>query len=89
MTIEKRELLRQENMESHGFGIAAMRRTKVCRRCGAMVTAKKIVCPVCRAPLPAETLYRIYQKAHKHCTHCQTVVSDDSRFCPQCGTELG
>jgi len=88
MTAEKCEAIRLETMEELGFGPEAMKRIKVCPRCGEPSESSEKVCRYCRSELPEETLFHIYRGKHSSCSNCETVVPKWMRFCPQCGMRL-
>lgn len=71
-----------------GYGLRAMKETKVCRSCGGTETADKYVCSKCRSRLPSQTLYQIYQSKHKTCEVCDTVLAPYMHYCPHCGTPI-
>ena len=79
---------RQESMKHYGFGIEAMKRITLCPRCGAMSDVAYHYCQKCGHPLTEETLYHQYQKQHRCCPGCETVVADNALYCPNCGQEL-
>ncbi len=72
--------------EQYGFGPQAMKKIKVCRKCFYTSPAGRYVCQNCGAALPLDTLYQLYQKQHKLCPICDTVLAPGMRFCPHCGT---
>ena len=76
---------RFRNLERFGFGPNVMKKIKVCVRCGRIVKTKGYVCPECGERLPRETLFDCYKRRHKICPDCDTVLTDDSKFCSNCG----
>ena len=74
--------------EYYGFGIGIMKRIKVCSRCGASEDADRSVCRKCGAGLPAATLFQHYQRMHKRCRACNTILTKKMKFCPHCGMNL-
>ena len=75
-----------EDASRFGFGIDVMKETKVCKQCGAATVAEKHVCSHCGAKLPQESLFQFYQRMHRLCPLCDTVLSaqhlliDGNRF---------
>jgi RNA polymerase subunit RPABC4/transcription elongation factor Spt4 len=76
-----------EDASRFGFGIDVMKETKVCKQCGAATVAEKHVCSHCGAKLPQESLFQFYQRMHRLCPLCDTVLSARMRFCPYCGLQ--
>ncbi len=74
--------------EYYGFGIGIMKRTKVCKCCGASEASNRYLCRKCGARLPAQTLFQQYQRMHRQCPVCDTVLSSGMKFCPHCGVKL-
>lgn len=71
-----------------GFGPRKMKETKICRQCGNMETADKYTCSKCGVRLPTQTVFQIYQKKHKTCEICDTVLAAYMRYCPHCGMKI-
>lgn len=71
--------------EYYGFGVGIMKQIKVCSRCGASESSEKYICGQCGARLPAKTLFQQYQKMHRQCPVCDTVLAEGMKFCPHCG----
>jgi len=88
MTRQQIEQIRLESMKQYGFGPEAMKLLKVCANCGATVSAEQQTCGECGSGLPQETLYQFYLNLHHCCPVCETVLSDNAIFCPNCGTML-
>lgn len=74
--------------EYYGFGVGIMKQIKVCQHCGASESAGQYVCGECGARLPAQTLFQQYQRMHRQCAVCDTVLAADMKFCPHCGVKL-
>ena len=74
--------------EYYGFGIGIMKQIKVCARCGASEPAELYVCRQCGALLPMQTLFQQYQKMHRQCPVCDTVIARGMKFCPHCGMKM-
>ena len=74
--------------EYYGFGIGIMKRIKVCTRCGASEASNRYVCGKCGARLPSKTLFQQYQRMHRQCLVCDTVLAVGMQFCPHCGVKL-
>lgn len=74
--------------EYYGFGVGVMKQIKVCPQCGASEPAEQYVCSKCAARLPAQTLFQQYQRMHRQCPVCDTVLASGMKFCPHCGTKL-
>lgn len=79
--------VRFKNLERFGFGPNVMKKTKVCPKCGRVVTSRKGACPDCGERL-RETLFDRYKRQHKCCPDCDTVLSTDSQYCPNCGKQI-
>lgn len=81
------ECIRQKSMEHFGFGVAAMKNTRICRNCGKAVSAELSFCETCGSRLPEETVYARYRSMHRSCPTCCTALAQSYRYCPQCGTK--
>ncbi len=79
---------RTESMRRYGFGPEAMRRIKVCSRCGAANDSALVHCLECGTHLPKDTLFDLYKRNHPYCPLCDTVAADSARYCPTCGAEI-
>lgn len=73
--------------EKLGFGVEAMKATRVCGHCGAVAGLDKYLCPECGGRLPRENLFEEYQKRHRLCPVCETVLAGYMRYCPHCGAK--
>ncbi len=82
------EIARKENMANYGFGPDAMKKIKVCRKCGEAADAQEQFCRTCGTRLPEETLFDIYKAEHLICERCATVISETAHFCPKCGEKV-
>lgn len=82
------ERVRHEGMQQYGFGIEVMKNIKVCQSCGKMSDSSKWYCQECGSRLPLESLFERYKQLHRCCIECQTVVSDNTLYCPSCGTKI-
>ena len=80
--------LRFKNLEKFGFGPNVMKKNKVCPRCGRLVGARLTVCPDCNERLSSETLFDRYKRRHLSCSHCDTVLTPGSQYCPNCGKQI-
>lgn len=85
---DRLEQIRRQSMEQYGFGPDAMKKVKVCTKCGQPSPSDRQFCTECGYRLPAKTLYDIYKERHTVCPHCDTVVAKGSEFCPQCGAKI-
>lgn len=74
--------------EYYGFGVGIMKQIKVCPHCGASEPAERHICGECGARLPAQTLFQQYQRMHRQCPVCDTVLAAGMNFCPHCGMKL-
>ena len=80
--------MRREGMEHYGFGPQAMKKIKVCKRCGTPNTSDCHFCVTCGEKLSKDTLYDEYKKKHIYCPYCNTVLEEAANYCPQCGRKL-
>ncbi len=88
MTADRLELLKQQSMEDYGFGPNSMKKLKVCTECGYPSPSEEKFCTECGHRLPRKTLYDIYKERHKSCPVCDTILSDEMEYCPQCGIKI-
>ena len=77
--------VRFRNLERFGFGPNVMKKLRVCQRCGQMVKSRADTCPDCGERLPKETLFDRYKRKHLSCPDCDTVLTADALYCPNCG----
>ena len=75
-------------LEAYGMGPYAMKKMKVCKQCGQITDVRKFICPMCRKILSGGTLFDIYKKMHVHCPYCRTILTADTRYCPNCGRKV-
>lgn len=80
--------LKFEQLAQFGFGPKAMQKAKLCPYCSSLVTNGENTCSACGMPLPPLTLLAWYEQLHERCTHCGTVLRDDSCYCPHCGRRV-
>ena len=80
--------IQNEKMRYFGFGYEAMKRIKVCEKCGASAGRFRFFCKECGAFLPRKTLYDKYKARHKVCRKCKTILPDTAEYCPQCGKSV-
>lgn len=78
---------RQAAREYYGFGIAAVKRIKVCAECGVVCGAAESICAECGAKLPDRNLYEQSVEGKPRCKYCGTVITQEDQFCPYCGRE--
>ena len=77
--------VRFRNLERFGFGPNVMKKLRVCPRCGQTVKSRADTCPDCGERLPKETLFDRYKRKHLRCFDCDTVLTADALYCPNCG----
>lgn len=75
-------------MRQYGFGPMAMKQLKICPVCGEPSFAGHCYCTGCGAALPNETLYQSYKRRKTACPVCDTILPEQTRYCPKCGTKL-
>lgn len=80
--------IRHEGMQQYGFGVEVMKSIKVCGSCGAMSDSGYHYCQECGKPLPGESLFERYRHLHRSCQECDTVVPDNTLYCPNCGIKI-
>ena len=85
MSTSREASIRQEGLRHYGFGLEAMKRTRVCTRCGTPTVSQGARCQVCGAFLPRKTLYECYQRLHTCCPRCGAVLTGESAYCPPRG----
>ena len=86
--MEARSKVKRAVPERYGFGVAMMKRIKVCAHCGAVSPVTASVCCQCREQLPRLTLFQTYQRRQPACPICDTLLADYMRYCPHCGRQL-
>ena len=82
------EPTRKKILEHFGFGTEQMKKIKICKKCGAAVSADEDYCTLCREKLPENTLFDVYRQRHRTCPGCKTVLTDGALFCPECGKRV-
>jgi len=75
-------------LESLGMGPYAMKKIKVCPRCGQIVKAWSLFCPVCKKGLSGRTLFDTYKDMHLQCSYCKIPLAQDTIYCPHCGKKV-
>ena len=86
--LQTKKALRQVTLLEYGFGPEAMRRRKLCPKCGRANCAQSTHCADCGAALPHKTLYDFYRSRHRCCPGCGVAVTSVAEYCPECGTRL-
>lgn len=76
------------NPGEFGFGTEIMKHIKVCRHCGSTEASDRYLCSCCRERLPSQTLFQLYQKMHRACEVCDTVLAPYMHYCPHCGVQI-
>lgn len=76
-------------LESYGMGPFAMKKIKVCPRCGQIAKSTSIVCPACKKLLTRKTLFDEYKTMHFCCPSCDIPLTGDTQYCPHCGRKVG
>ncbi len=79
--------MQSESMFHYGFGYEAMKRVKICEKCGAPASVHRLFCKECGAFLTRKSLYDKYKARHKVCGKCKTILPDAAEYCTQCGTK--
>ena len=74
---------------SYGMGPTAMKKIKVCPKCGQTAKSTSLLCPACRRLLTRKTLFDEYKKMHFCCPHCDIPLTVDTQYCPHCGKKAG
>ena len=76
------------SLESFGMGPYAMKKIKICQKCGQIAGAKNFFCPACKKILSGGTLFDTYRKMHVSCPYCNTMLAADTQYCPHCGRKV-
>ena len=85
MKTKMQNLIRNNSLLSHGFGVDAMKKSMVCPNCHSLESSEHTICSICNEKLSRMTLYDLYKSKHKGCSHCGAVLSAEMHFCPRCG----
>lgn len=75
-------------LETFGMGPYAMKKIKICKKCGQITGAWSFFCPACKKILSGGTLFDTYKRMHVHCPHCKTLLAADAKYCPHCGRKV-
>lgn len=75
-------------LERFGFGPNMMKKNRICLGCGHIISIDGDSCPLCGNGLSVQTLYDRYKQMHVCCPVCDTVLTEDARYCPHCGTKV-
>lgn len=86
--MEKRSPFMLADPYEFGYGSRVMKEIKVCSHCGNTEAADRYTCSACGKRLPAQTIFQLYQKKHRICSICDTVLAPYMRYCPHCGTQV-
>ncbi len=74
---------------AYGMGPYAMKKIKVCSKCGQIVKRLSLMCPVCKTMLTRKTLFDEYKMMHFCCPSCDIPLTGDTQYCPHCGRKVG
>ena len=73
---------------TYGMGPVAMKKIKICPRCGQIVKGTALMCPACRKLLTRKTLFDEYKMMHFCCPSCDVPLTGDTQYCPHCGRKV-
>jgi len=76
-------------LETYGMGPVAMKKIKICPRCGQIAKRNALICPVCKKMLTRRTLFDEYKMMHFCCPYCDIPLTGDTQYCPRCGRKVG
>lgn len=88
MTLTTKRAIQQVFLMERGFGLDAMRLTKVCPHCGRGNPTASDLCADCGTALGNKTLLDLYRSRHTCCPGCGIAVTREAIFCPDCGTRI-
>ena len=74
---------------TYGMGPVAMKKIKICSRCGQIAKGTALMCPSCKKLLTRKTLYDEYKMMHFCCLSCDIPLTVDTQYCPHCGRKAG
>ena len=72
-----------------GMGPVAMKKIKICPRCGQIAKRTALMCPACKKLLTRKTLFDKYKMMHFCCPSCDIPLTGDTQYCPHCGRKVG
>jgi len=75
-------------LDAIGMGPYAMKKIKVCQKCGMIAKKWTLLCPSCNCWLSSRTLFEEYKKMHVYCPKCGISLAKDAVFCPHCGRRI-
>lgn len=75
-------------LDSYGMGPYAMKKIKVCPKCGQITPSRSLICPACKKTLIGRTLFDRYKAMHHCCSFCDIPLAKDAMYCPHCGRKV-
>ena len=76
-------------LRAYGMGPVAMKKIKICPRCGHIAKRISLICPTCKKILTHKTLFDKYKMMHFCCPFCDIPLTGDTLYCPHCGRKVG
>ena len=73
---------------TYGMGPVAMKKIKICPRCGQIAKRTSLLCPACKRLLTRKTLFDEYKMMHSRCPSCDIPLTSDTQYCPHCGRKV-
>ena len=74
---------------AYGMGPYAMKKIKICPKCGQITKRTSLRCSACKTLLTRKTLFDEYKMTHFCCPTCDIPLTGDMQHCPHCGRKVG
>lgn len=74
---------------AYGMGPYAMKKIKICPKCGQITKRTSLRCSACKTLLTRKTLFDEYKMMHFCCPTCDIPLTGDTQYCPHCGRKVG
>ncbi|MBE6639997.1 MAG: hypothetical protein E7619_00260 [Ruminococcaceae bacterium] len=88
LMIDTTESPKYVRLEAFGMGPYAMKKIKICPRCGQIAKRTSLVCYACKKILTRKTLFDEYKMMHFCCPSCDIPLTLDTQYCPHCGRKV-